>query len=54
MKKLLTTFITYCLVAISVSAQMKSGILIGGGPWGKVNTKFSAEMQAELTRYDMT
>src|SRR5690554_4225163 len=33
---------------------MKSGILIGGGPWGKVNTKFSSEMQAELTRYDIT
>lgn len=54
MKKLLLTFITCCLVAVSVSAQTKSGILLGGGLWGGVNTKFSAEMQAELTRYDIT
>ena len=54
MKKLLTTFITYCLVAICASAQTKSGILLGGGPWGGVNTNFSTEMQAELSRYDIT
>lgn len=54
MKKLLITIITCCFFAISVSAQTKSGILLGGGIWGGVNTKFSAEVQAELTRYDIT
>ena len=54
MKKLLLTFITCCLIAISVSAQTKSGILLGGGIWGGVNTKFSSVMQAELTRYDIS
>ena len=33
---------------------MKSGILLGGSPWGGVNTKISAGMQAELTRYDIS
>ncbi|MDD2298278.1 MAG: hypothetical protein PHQ67_00950 [Fermentimonas sp.] len=54
MKKLLITITTCCLITLSVSAQTKSGILFGGSPWGKVNTKFSAEMQAELTRYEIS
>lgn len=54
MKKLLITFITFCIILVGVSAQSKSGILLGGGPWGGVNTKFSTEMQAELTRYEIT
>ncbi len=53
-KARIITFITCCLVAVGVSAQMKSGILLGGSPWGGVNTKISAGMQAELTRYDIS
>jgi len=54
MKKLLITFITCCLVVVSLTAQTKSGILLGGSLWGGVNTKFSAEMQDELTRYEIS
>lgn len=38
---------------VGASAQTKSGILLGGSPWGGVNTKFSAAMQENLTRYDI-
>jgi len=53
-KARIITFITCCLVAVGASAQMKSGILLGGSPWGGVNTKISVGMQAELTRYDIS
>lgn len=53
MKKLLITFIACSFIMVGASAQTKSGILLGGSPWGGVNTKFSAAMQENLTRYDI-
>lgn len=53
MKKLLISFIAIVCVTLSVSAQLRTGLVLGGGAWGNINAKANASTLENMDIIDV-